>query len=294
MGSLGPPSNASYLLPIIRELKLDEKHGVKLAPILFPDPSNLYADFASHRIEVTVGAYFNAASFYSKGVRMQLLFTLSTANHAIVAKDKAILAPEHLKGRTMAATTSSGFYALALIYLRQNGLDPRRSLNVIAGAPAAVQTQLFAGKVDAGLLAEPLLSNALQNGYHVVGDMTGDIRKDLKLRPDAPVWYLGIFAWRDWIEADPRRAEALLRIWQEAAAWYDAEPAAADRLVADYAKLPPEALKLSRENGFSTFKVVPANTEKANIGALLDGFKSVGFLPELPDDGLYYAWPGLK
>lgn len=292
LGSLAPPSNASYLLPIIKAHGLDKKHGIELTNTLFPDPSNLYADFAAHRTSVTVGGFFNAANFYTRGLKVKLLATLATANHAIVAKGEIRL-PADLKGKRLAATTGSGFYALAQIFFRQNGLDTRQNLDVVAGAPPAVQTQLLAGRVDAGLLYEPLLSNMLNQGYHPVGDMNADIRKDLKLPPEAPIWFLGIIAWQDWIDEDPARAVKLMQTLQDAVAVYDSQPAESDRLISEFAKVPVAALKSSRERGLSTFKVVPAIQEKATIDALLEGFKSVGFIQAMPDAGMYYPWPNL-
>jgi ABC-type nitrate/sulfonate/bicarbonate transport system substrate-binding protein len=294
MAMLGPPSNVSYLLPIIAQQGFDKKNGIDFKPALFPDPANAYADFAAKRQDLAVGGFFNAANFYGKGLKCQLLFTLTTTNQALLAKHEGLKSAEDLKGKTIGATTSSGFYGLALLYFRANGLDPRKNLSVISGAPSAVQAQLFAGKIDAGLLIEPLVSNALQQGYHTVGDMAGDIRRELRMAPDAPVWYLGVFGWSEWIENHPDLALALLRTWQDAADFYERNPDDAEKLISDFAKVPAAALRLSREKGFNTIKVVPAIGEQRNIDAILGGLKSVGFIDAVPDDGLYYRWPALS
>jgi ABC-type nitrate/sulfonate/bicarbonate transport system substrate-binding protein len=292
LGSLGPPSNASYLLPIIKAYGLDKKHGVELTNTLYPDPSNLYTDFAAHRFPVTVGGFFNAANFYTRGMKIKLLTTLATANHAIVAKGDIKTAAD-LSGKRLAATTGSGFYALAQIYFRQHGLDTRQNLSIVPGAPVAVQTQLLAGRADAGLLYEPLLSNMLNQGYQPVGDMNGDIRKELKLPPSAPIWFIGIMAWQDWIDEDPARPVKLMEMLQDAVAVYDSKPAEVDPLISEFAKVPVAALKSSRERGLSAFKVVPAIQERETIDALLAGFKSVEFIQAVPDAGIYYTWPNL-
>jgi ABC-type nitrate/sulfonate/bicarbonate transport system substrate-binding protein len=289
-GGLSPPSNGAFMVPIIQKLGLDKKNGLDFDINLYSDPSTLYSDFAAKRSTHIFGAFFNGANFYARGMKVRLLFTVSTANHAFASKDPAIREPSDLKGKTIAATTSSGFYGMAVLFLRQNGLDPRSNINVINAAPAAVQTQLLAGKTDVGLMADPGLSNLVMNGFHIVGDMKDGIRKELKMPSDAPVWYIGAYAHADWVDENPARAEATMRMWQEAAAFYNDHPDEADKIVSEFTKLPVEALQTSRKLGLATFKVVPAIEEKDNLDKLFAGFKSVGFLTEVPDDGIYYKW----
>jgi ABC-type nitrate/sulfonate/bicarbonate transport system substrate-binding protein len=290
-GGLAPPSNGSFLVPIIRKLELDRKYNLDFDITLYSSPDMLYADLAAERTNHIFGAIYNCANFYLRGIPLQLLFTISTANHAFVAKDPAVAQAADLKGKTVVATTSSGFYGMAILYLRQNGLDPRRSVNVIGASPSAVQTQLLAGKADAALLFDPALSNVLSQGYHLVGDMNADIRRTTKMKADAPIWYLGAYARKDWIEDDPGRAVATLKMWQEAAAFYKASPADADRIVSEFTRLPPETLALSRQLGLTRFDVAPAIAQKDNLDPLFEGFHQVGFLSAIPDDGIYYKWP---
>ncbi|HUJ73809.1 MAG TPA: ABC transporter substrate-binding protein [bacterium] len=291
LGSAAPPSNSAYLVPIIDHYHLDQKHGIVLENRLFTDLSNLYADFVARRTLVTVGGFYNAANFYTKGIPVRLLCTLSVANHAIVTKED-IQSPEQLKGKTIAATTGSGFYVLVQMYYHQHGLDPRQNLSVISAAPPSVQSQLLAGRVDAGVVWEPVLSGMLLRGFHTVGDMQADIRKDLSLPATAQAWFIGVYAWQDWIDQNPQRALALMQMLQDAVQRYDSDPSV-DQLIADFTHVPLETLKYSREKGLTSFKVVPAIQEKATIDALQGGFKSAGFIQQVPDAGIYYTWPQL-
>ena len=289
-GGLAPPSNGSFLVPIIRKLELDKKNGLDFDINLYSDPSALYSDLAAERTSHIFGAIYNCANFYVRGVPLQLLFTISTANHAFISKSPDITKAGDLTGKTVAATTSSGFYGMAVLFLKQNGLDPRKNLNVISSPPSAVQTQLLADKADAGLLFDPALSSMLTKGYHLVGDMNAGIREALKMKPAAPVWYLGAYGRKDWIDADPKRAAAVLKMWQEAAAFYNESPAEADKLISEFTHVSVEALTLSRKLGITKFNVEPAIAEKENLDPLFRGFKDVGFLTDLPDDGIYYKW----
>jgi len=292
-GYLAPPSNGSFMLPIIQELGLDKKYRIESKVNLYSDPSALYADFAAGKTSQLYGAIFNAANFSARGLKVKLLFTVSTANHAFISRNAAIKEPADLKGKTIAATTSSGFYGMAALYMRQYGLDPRRNVNVINAAPSAVQTQLITDKVDAGLLSEPGLSKMLTDGFHLVGNMGQGIRKELGMSSDAPVWYIGGYALEGWANEDPERVVRLLRMWQEAAEFYDKNAAKADEIVSRFTHISVDALRFSRAQGLAEFIVRPANQEKANIDRLLTGFKSVGFLNDMPAADFYYDWPGL-
>lgn len=287
-GGLAPPSNGSFLVPIIRKLELDKKNGLDFDINLYSDPSTLYSDLAAGRTSHIFGAIYNCANFYVRGVPLKLLFTISTANHAFVSKDPAVTKAKDLEGKTVAATTSSGFYGMAVLFLKENGLDPRKNLNVINSPPVAVQTQLLADKADAGLLFDPALSSMLTQGYHVVGNMNDGIRNHLKMKHDAPVWYLGAYGHKDWVDADPKRAAATMKMWQEAAQFYNQSPDEADKLISEFTHVSREALKLSRTRGITKFDVQPAIAQKANVDAMFRGFKEVGFLSELPGDDIYH------
>lgn len=287
-GGLAPPSNGSFMFPIIEKLSLDKKHGLEFDVKTYSSPGALYQDFSAGNTGVIFGAVFNAANFYTRGVDMELLFTVSTANHAFVTKNPAIKNPKDLEGKTIAATTSSGMYGMALLFLRQAGLDPRKNVNVVTAAPSAVQTQLLADRVEVGLLAEPALSNVVGKGFHIIGNMNAEIRKALSMQENAPIWYIGGYAHRSWIKENPKRAVATLKMWQDAASFHREHPAEADKIISAYTRIPVESLQLSRKLGLAEFIVKPAIEEKANIKAVLKGFEEVGFLKKLPDDGLYW------
>jgi ABC-type nitrate/sulfonate/bicarbonate transport system substrate-binding protein len=291
---LGPPSNSTMMLPIIQGLKLGEKHGLDFKVNLYRRLGAMYADFAAHKWESVYNpAFSNAARFYSKGIPIQLMFTYTTANHAFVSKDPKIREAADLKGKTVAATTGSGFWGMAVLFLRHHGMNHRKDLNILSASPPAVATQLYAGKVDAGIVWEPNLSKMLTSGFHLVGDMSAGVRKEIGLAPDAPVWYLGAYGWKSWLDEDHDRNVSIMRMWQDAVRFYYKEPERADKFISAFTKIPIKALKYSREHKFMTFLVEPSKDRKDEIMATLKGFKSVGRLKKLPDDGIHYKWPTL-
>ncbi|MFQ5912658.1 MAG: ABC transporter substrate-binding protein [Nitrospinota bacterium] len=291
---LGPPSNSTMMYPIIQDLNLAKKHGLDFTINLYRRLPAMYADFAAGKwMSVYCPAFSNAARFYNKGIPIQLTFTYTTANHAFVSKDPKIREAADLKGKKVAATTASGFWGMAVLFLRQHELNHRTDLNVIPASPPAVATQLFAGKVDAGIVWEPNLSKMLTSGFHLVGNMTEGIRKEIGLPPDAPVWYLGSYAWKKWLDEDHKRNVSIMRMWQDAVAFYHKQPEKADKIISKFTKIPVKALKYSRDHKFMTFLVEPSIKRKDEILATLKGFKSVGRVKKLPDDGIFYKWPAL-
>ncbi len=291
---LGPPSNSTMMVPIIKDQKLDQKYGLDFQINLYRRLGAMYSDFAGHKWEsVFCPAFSNAARFYNKGIDIQLMFTYTTANHAFISKNPKIRTAQDLKGKTVAATTGSGFWGMAVLFLKANGLNHRTDLNVISASPPAVATQLMADKVDAGIVWEPNLSKMLTSGFHLVDDMSSGVRKAMGIKAGEPVWYLGAYAWKKWLHSDHKRNVGILKMWQDAVKFYHDHPNKADSLISKFTKVPLKALEYSREHKFMTFRVEPAINQKENITATLEGFKSVGRVKKIPDDGIYYKWPAL-
>jgi len=290
-GGLAPPSNGSFLIPIIRTLGLDKKHGYELDIKLYSGQAALYSDFSASRSSHIYSAIFAGANLYERGMPVRLLFTYCTYNAALVSKDPKITKPADLKGKTIAAPTSSGYYGLAILFLNQFGLDARRDLNIINAPPSGIQTFLLADKADAGLLFDPALSNFLTKGFHLIGDINAGLRDALGMNATAPIWGSGVTAHKAWLDEDPKRAVAVYRMVRDAVEFYNTNGAEADKLISDFAKVPLEAMRTSRERKITEWAVTTGQEQKANLDILFRGFKEAGFLRDVPDSGLYYDWP---
>jgi len=95
-GGLAPPSNGSFLVPIIRKLELDKKNGLDFDINLYSDPSTLYSDLAAGRTSHIFGAIYNCANFYVRGVPLKLLFTISTARGGfVILMEDVVIHPQH-------------------------------------------------------------------------------------------------------------------------------------------------------------------------------------------------------
>lgn len=293
--SLGPPSNSTYFIPIIKERGLDKKNGIELDIKFYSDLSAMYSDFAAGRAPFAfTSAFFNAANFYNKGVPIQIIFTYSSPSHAVVTRNPAIKTTADLRGKTIAATTGSGLYGLVVLHLKQNGIDPRKDVNVISAAVTAIQTQLEADKIDAGVVWEPALSMLLLKGFRMVGDMYGDIRKSLGMAKDARIWHLGAYAWKKWIDEDAERVMATYRCYKDAEKFFYENQGEAIEIISKFTKISKEALKISIERKLADFAVIPAIQEKDNMMKVFEGFVKTGFMEKLPDEGIFYPWPKIK
>jgi ABC-type nitrate/sulfonate/bicarbonate transport system substrate-binding protein len=222
---------------------------------------------------------------------VRLLFNYCTYNAAMVSKDPKITKPADLKGKTIAAPTSSGYYGLAILYLKQYDLDARRDLRIINAPPSGVQTYLLADKAEVGLLFDPALSNFLTKGFHVVGDINAGIRRALGMSAAAPIWGSGVTAHKTWLDENPARAVAVYRMCKDAVDFYNNIGVEADKLISEYAKVPLEAMQKSRELKITEWAVATGSEQKQNLDSLFRGFKDGGFLRNVPDAAFYYDWP---
>lgn len=290
-GGLAPPSNGSFLVPIIRRFKLDAKHGYNLNIQLHSDQSALYSDFAAGRSSHIYSAIFAAANLAERGLPVSYILNYCTFNAAIVSKNSAFKRPEDLRGKTLAAPTSSGFYALIVLFLKQHGIDVRRDVNVIGASPAAVQTYLLADKVDAGLAFDPSLSNLLTRGFHLVGDINPSLRKAMKVSDTTKIWGGGVTAQNSWLAENPDQAKAVFNMCKDAVAFINGDPNEANKIIAEFTKLPIEALAKSRELKITEWEVTTSAAEQKNLEALFEAYREAGFLKSVPNKEFYYSWP---
>lgn len=290
-GGLAPPSNGSFLVPIIRRLKLDAKHGYNLNIQLHSDQSVLYSDFAAGRSSHIYSAIFAAANLAERGLPVSYILNYCTFNAAIVTKNSAIKTPEDLRGKSLAAPTGSGFYALMVLFLKQHGIDVRRDINIVGASPAAVQTHLLADKIDAGLVFDPALSSLLTQGFRPVGDINGALRKAMKLPATAKIWGGGVTAQKSWLAANAEQAKAILHMCRDAVAFINGDPNEADKVISEFTKVSIEALAKSRELKVTEWEVTTSVDEQKNLTLLFEAYRQAGFLTKTPSSDFYYNWP---
>ncbi len=142
--------------------RFDKKHGVDIDVInSYVSVTNYYNDFTAGTFELAIGSWDTWAARFLAGVPLRLICTVN--NYDIlyfVAKKGGPASADDLRGKTVAATLSSGAYRISKLALRQfHKLDTDKDLRVQnVESPAAAVALVLAGAADAGLTWEPNIS----------------------------------------------------------------------------------------------------------------------------------------
>src|SRR5262245_5663130 len=162
--------------------RFDKKHGVDIDVInSYVSVTNYYNDFTAGTFELAIGSWDTWAARFVAGVPLRLICTVN--NYDIlyyVAKKGGPASADDLRGKTVAATLSSGAYRISKFALRQfHKLDTDKDLRVQnVESPAAAVALVLAGAADAGLTWEPNISvgqerePALTTIYNVGADFS--------------------------------------------------------------------------------------------------------------------------
>ena len=139
-----------WAIQLIKERKLDEKHGFDLQFNLKPT-SVAYAEFVNGTDPVCLCLTIaTAARFKLEGVDVSLLSTYQNYTGAyLVTENEGITTPSDLKGHTLAASTGSGSWVFQQYFLREHqGVDLSAvdKPSIVASAQA---TNIIAKRVDA-------------------------------------------------------------------------------------------------------------------------------------------------
>jgi NitT/TauT family transport system substrate-binding protein len=170
------------------------------------------------------------------GAKISLLATIQTANsvNAIVARrDKGILAPRDLKGRTIAVTlgTTADFFMDTFLALHEKA---RKEMKVVHLKPDQMADALASGEVDAvsvfmpfPILVQKRLGSAAITFYdeHIYTSM------------------FNVVASQKFIRENPGKVRMLLRALIKAEGFVSRHPEQAQKLVADFSRTDPALVR---------------------------------------------------
>lgn len=121
-------------------------------------------------LDLGKGSIFNLIVAHSKGVPLLLVYpsaTYSTANPdagMLVAQDSPYHGARDLNGKTIAVSALGDFYVVMnSAWIDQNGGDAH-SIKFLELPQVATVDAIVSGRVDAGTIAEPFLSQAVRSG----------------------------------------------------------------------------------------------------------------------------------
>jgi NitT/TauT family transport system substrate-binding protein len=221
---------------IAQEKGLFAKQGLKAELVDFVEDKEVNAAFASGQMDAANLATHTALKLYASGLdlRIVLLEDASYEADAILAPS-AITSIADLKGKKIAYEEGTTSDLLLNYALAQNGMsiaDVEPIFMPAADAGAA----LIAGKVDVAVTYEPYISAALAEHkdlhlLYTAAERSGLISDVLAVRADL----------------DPIVIAKLLKVWDEALAFYNANPAEAQAIIAKAVGSTPEELATAFE-----------------------------------------------
>lgn len=285
------PGFTTVFFDVIRERKLDEKHGFRLGePVLNASIGTLFNDFVAGSSDLIIASWDPVLTRYHAGVPCRLLCTLMTADMiGIVAAKSGPRTIGALKGKTIAAPQQSGVYRMTRAMIKDiAGEDIETAAQVQnADNPAQGVTLVIADRADAAVAWEPMISQGMQR------------------RPDIEVIFNAGQAFRDKVGGDLPyfcvnvRQEALANgmgqhlndAFRECVGLIDSE---FDTIAAKYAgrtKIDVETIKIARSSGRFRLLYGAAGDPKvqATVTAASEMLTRQGVLSKKADPGFFAA-----
>jgi len=221
---------------IAQEKGLFAKQGLKAELVDFVEDKEVNAAFASGQMDVANLATHTALKLYASGLDLHIVLLEDASYEA-----DAILAPStitsiaDLKGKKIAYEEGTTSDLLLNYALAENGMSIA-DIEPIFMPAADAGAALIAGKVDVAVTYEPYISAALAE------------HKDLHLLYTAaarPGLISDVLAVR--ANLDPLTIIKLLKVWDEAVAFYNANPTEAQAIIAKAVGSTPEELTTAFE-----------------------------------------------
>ena len=287
------PSLGAMLPPIIKALKLDEKHGLDIT-FTEETPEAYAADFNSGRFEVGGSATpSNLGIAVLRGIKVAYVFNLFDFWGAIVTGRPEIKTLKDLEGKDLAAAKSTMNYVMFAWIARQQGLDLTK-LSVISTATAGLVGYALADRAAAVQIWEPgyTLLVTQKPSLHTIDLAIADTWEKHTGSRHLP--YLGIGAHIDWIQTHPATLANLFAAYKDAADWMTNNPDAAAKLIsakgsADERKALADLIRSNERLGLDLHW---ASDERKEIEAVYEVAKSVGYLPGIPGPDSIYQHAG--
>lgn len=256
-----------------------EKYGLQAELIDFLEDKEVNAAFASGEMEAANLATHTAVKLESVGVDLNivLLEDVSTSADAILAGD-GINSIADLKGKQVAYEEGTTSDLLLNYALNQNGMTLADIVPVPMPASDA-GSALISGSVPAAVTYEPYLSEAVKQNASL---------KWLYKAEERPGLISDVLVINSkWAAQNPQAAKDLLKVWDDALAYYNANPQDGQAIIA-------EAVGSSVEDLQTAFTGVKFYTLAENQKALSSDFsatiqdvaevaKGIGLFESVPD-----------
>jgi ABC-type nitrate/sulfonate/bicarbonate transport system substrate-binding protein len=288
----GPPSLGAFLPPVIKNQKLDEKHGLA---IKFEErtPDAYTAQFNSGEFQIGGSAALLTVGLADvRGVKVSYIFNLFDFWGTVVTSRPDVNSIKDLEGKDLAAAKGTTNYVMFDWFARALGADTSK-FSVINTATPGLVGYALADRASAVQLWEP--------AYTTLHTKKPDIRTlDLKI---AESWqtatgsrnipYLGVAVHVAWAEKNQKLIPKLYAAYKEAADWVAANPDQAAKLIAAKGSEQDRnaIAELVRANDRLGMNVKWASDVGKEIRSVYAAGRSVAFLPSEPSASTIYDGP---
>jgi NitT/TauT family transport system substrate-binding protein len=277
------------IINLMKEKALDARHGLDMEVKPYPSLAAFYASLATGEVDTTVlGGPTVFQKMRNEGVPVRIVATaVPQSDLVIVTANPAIKSLSDLKGKTLAADMGSQQYQVVAIYGRAKGLVLGTDVTVVQANFALARTQLAAGRVDAAMVIEPIVTMMLKENpqYRMIFN-GGEAWRELTGQEG---WELVVPLREDFIKRAPAAVARWIAALQDVQAFIKGNVDEADAIVARTVKLPPGVFKEAIASKRWVFDVQPAwGKERKTLWDMFERAVAAKYLDRLPDEAIIY------
>lgn len=272
----------------IRNKKLDEKNGFRLAPPeVYTSVPTYYGDFVAGNYDVCIGSWDTFAVRYLADVPIKLLCTITTGQmiNFMSAKETGIDKIEDLAGKVVAAPQSTGTYRLSVAVLREMaGFDIEKQATIQnVTNPAASVSLLRAGSAQAALTWEPNVTNGMAADPNL--QTIFNVGETYEKKTGRPLPYFGVGIRDELIKKDSGIAQKVDAVFRDCIAGILGDVDEAVQIVGESTGFDPEVLKKAISSGRLSFVYGSMSDPKARDTVMdaADFFAKNKLLSGVPD-----------
>jgi NitT/TauT family transport system substrate-binding protein len=217
------------------DLGFFKDNGLNVEVQLIENGAAIAAAVASGAVDVAQANIVSLATAHDKGLPFVVLVpaalysSTSPTTALVVAKNSPFKQAKDLDGKTIGINGVKNITQIGLMaWMDQNGGDSR-TVKFLELPFAQMAAAIAAGRIDAGVVAEPNLSAAIAGDARVLAPVYTAI---------APSFVIGAwFATGDWVKSHPALAKRFATAMSQAAEWANKHPDLSAKIVEKYTKV---------------------------------------------------------
>lgn len=264
---------------IAQEKGLFAKYGLEAELVDFVQDTEVNAAFASGEMDAANVATHTAIKLFANGLDLKIVLLEDASYQAdAILAPKSITSIKDLAGKPVAYEEGSTSDLLLNYALAHYGLS-LADIQPVPMPAADAGSALIAGKVEVAVTYEPYISAALAENPDLTLLYTAAERPGLI----SDVLIVNSKFARE----NPNAVRALLKVWDEAMAFYKSNPEEAQAIIAKAVGSSPEELKTA----FDGVRFYDLSENRAELGGefmavmqdVADVSKSIGLIEKIPD-----------